>query len=279
MHRPFLYSIIFILLCVGQTVYAQNDSIPVPKYKLIKPVSRNILNYSGDLQTQTAHLKSDKPIRVLVVNKENEPIRNIPVKLKTVSVPNGDRKFKIQDTLLYTDTLGIAQTHIILGSKEGMYEISAQLPDYPESNFLIYKVFARKTNWVFLLIAGLLGGLGLFLLGMTMMSDGMQNAAGDKMRTILSQITHNRIIAVGVGTFVTMAIQSSSATTVMLVSFVHSKLMKFRQTIGVILGAGIGTTITVQLIAFKITDYALLMIGVGFMMNFLFQSNKIRNIA
>jgi len=144
---------------------------------------------------------------------------------------------------------------------------------------LIYNVNARKTNWVFLLIAGLIGGLGLFLLGMNMMSDGMQNAAGDKMRSILSQITNNRLIAVGVGTFVTMVIQSSSATTVMLVSFVHSKLMKFRQTIGVILGAGIGTTITVQLIAFKISDYSLLIIGIGFILHYLFNSTKIRSIG
>ncbi|MCB2197118.1 MAG: Na/Pi cotransporter family protein [Bacteroidetes bacterium] len=279
MHKSFLYSIAFILIFLGQIAYAQNDTTIKPTYKLVKPVSKKIPNYSGDLQTQTAHLKSDKPIRVLVLNANNQPVRNIPVKLQMISAPEGDHKFKILDTLIYTDTLGIAESYIILGSKEGMYEISAQIPNHPESNFLIYKVFARKTNWVFLLIAGLIGGLGLFLLGMNMMSDGMQNAAGDKMRTILSQITHNRFIAVSMGTFITMALQSSSATTVMLVSFVHSKLMKFRQTIGVILGAGIGTTITVQLIAFKITDYALLMIGVGFMINFLFQSNKIRNIG
>lgn len=279
MHKSFLYPVAFILMFLGQITYAQNDSTIAPTYKLVKPVSKSIPNYSGDLQTQTAHLKSDKPIRVLVLNEKNEPVRNIPVKLHMISSPKGDHKARIIDTLIYTDTLGIAESYIVLGTKEGMYEISAQILNHPESNFLIYKVFARKTNWVFLLIAGLMGGLGLFLLGMNMMSDGMQNAAGDKMRTILSQITHNRFIAVSMGTFITMALQSSSATTVMLVSFVHSKLMKFRQTIGVILGAGIGTTITVQLIAFKITDYALLMIGLGFMINFLFQSNKIRNIG
>lgn len=279
MHRFFIYPVAFILFFLGQIVQAQNDSISSSTYKLVKPVSRNIPNYSGDLQTQTAKLKSDKPIRVLVLNENNQPVSSIPVKLQTISAPKGDNNFKILDSLIYTDTLGIAETYVFMGSKEGMYEISAQIPNHPESSFLIYKVFARKTNWAFLLIAGLIGGLGLFLLGMTMMSDGMQNAAGDKMRTILSQITNNRFIAIGVGTFVTMVVQSSSATTVMLVSFVHSKLMKFRQTIGVILGAGIGTTITVQLIAFKITDYALLMIGVGFMMNFLFRSNKVRYIG
>ena len=260
--------------------FAQNDSlIKIENFKLIKPVSNTIPNYSGDNQTQTARLKSDKPIRIQVLNNENEPVNDLAIILQKFSSPDGQKNFDICDTLIYTDSLGIAEVYVILGSKEGMYEISAQLLNYPETNFLIYKVFARKTNWVFLLIAGLIGGLGLFLLGMNMMSDGMQNAAGDRMRAIISRITHNRFIAVGVGTFVTMVIQSSSATTVMLVSFVYSKLVKFRQTIGVILGAGIGTTITVQLIAFKITDYSLLIIGLGFILNFLFSSTKVKNIG
>ncbi len=269
-----------LFLLLSGLIFSQNDSALVSvQYKLVKPVSRTIPNYSGDLQTQTARLKSEKPVRILVLDQNNQPGKNLAVKLQKISVPESDKKFKIIDTLPYTDTLGIAETYVILGSKEGMYEISAQLVEYPETNFLIYKVFARKTNWVFLLIVGLIGGLGLFLLGMNMMSDGMQNAAGDKMRTVLSQITHNRFIAVGVGTFVTMVIQSSSATTVMLVSFVHSKLMKFRQTIGVILGAGIGTTITAQLIAFKLTDYSLLLIGIGFLLNSFTKSVYVRNIG
>lgn len=261
-------------------VFSQNDSLNVfNQYKLVKPISNSIPNYSGDHQTQTARLKTDKPIRVQVVNQDNVPGQNLTILFHKILVPKGDDYFKIVDSLVYTDTLGIAETDLIVGSIEGEYEVSAQLKDFPETNFLIYKVLARKTNWVFILISGLIGGLGLFLLGMTMMSDGLQNAAGDKMRSILSQITHNRFFAVGIGTFVTMIVQSSSATTVMLVSFVHSKLMKFRQTIGVILGAGIGTTITVQLIAFKITDYSLLFIGLGFMLNFLFSSSKIKSVG
>lgn len=273
-----IISAVFFL--ISFSAIAQKDSLPhIETFKLFKPVSKSIPNYSGDHQTQTARLKSDKPIRIQVLNNKNEPVKDLAIILQKFSSPEGDKIFNICDTLIYTDSLGIAEAYIVLGSKEGMYEISAQLLDYPETNFLIYKVFARKTNWVFLLVAGLIGGLGLFLLGMNMMSDGMQNAAGDRMRTIISRITHNRFIAVGVGTFVTMVIQSSSATTVMLVSFVYSKLVKFRQTIGVILGAGIGTTITVQLIAFKITDYSLLIIGLGFILNFLFSSSKIQNIG
>ncbi|MFC2103782.1 Na/Pi symporter [Bacteroidota bacterium] len=281
MRYRFLFILILIVFSIfGHNLYAQKDSITLrQQYKLIKPVSRSIPNYSGDLQTQTARLKAEKPIRIQVLDQYNKPVKNLYIKLQEVSIPKGAKNFIITDTLIYTDSLGIAETEIIVGSKEGMYEFSARLEKYPETNFLVYKVFARKTNWVFMLIAGLIGGLGLFLLGMTMMSDGMQNAAGDKMRTVLSQITNNRFIAVGVGTFVTMVIQSSSATTVMLVSFVHSKLMKFRQTIGVILGAGIGTTITAQLIAFKLTDYSLLLIGIGFLLNSFTKSKNARNIG
>ena len=115
-----------------------------------------------------------------------------------------------------------------------------------------------------MLIISLFGGLALFLFGMKQMSEGMKKTAGDKMRSILSALTNNRLIGMTVGAFVTMVIQSSSATTVMLVSFVQAQLMTFVQSLGVILGADIGTTITAQLIAFKLTDYALLMIAVGF---------------
>ncbi|OQX95341.1 hypothetical protein B6I21_05950 [candidate division KSB1 bacterium 4572_119] len=114
------------------------------------------------------------------------------------------------------------------------------------------------------LIMTLFGGLALFLYGMGKMSDGMKKAAGSRMRNILSALTNNRVVAMIVGAFVTMVIQSSSATTVMLVSFVQAELMTFIQSLGVILGADIGTTVTAQLIAFKLTDYALLMIAAGF---------------
>lgn len=115
-----------------------------------------------------------------------------------------------------------------------------------------------------IMIMTLLGGLALFLYGMAKMSDGMKKAAGEGLRNILSTITKNRFFGLATGAFVTMVIQSSSATTVMLVSFVQAKLMTFVQTISVILGANIGTTVTAQIIAFKLTDYALAMIAIGF---------------
>ena len=113
------------------------------------------------------------------------------------------------------------------------------------------------------LIFGLLGGLGLFLFGMKIMSEGLQKIAGSKMRKILAALTNNRIVGTLVGIAVTAIIQSSSATTVMVVGFVNAGLMSLVQSIGIILGANIGTTVTAQLIAFKITKYALPAIGIG----------------
>ncbi|MCK4508570.1 MAG: Na/Pi cotransporter family protein [Desulfuromonadales bacterium] len=123
------------------------------------------------------------------------------------------------------------------------------------------------------LIFGLMGGLGLFLFGMKIMSEGLQKIAGSRMRKILAALTNNRIVGTMVGIAVTAMIQSSSATTVMVVGFVNAGLMSLVQSIGVILGANIGTTVTAQLIAFKITHYALPAIGIGVGVK-LFAKNK-----
>ncbi len=119
--------------------------------------------------------------------------------------------------------------------------------------------------WFFVLM-GLLGGLVLFLYGMEKMSEGLKKSAGSGMRNILSALTNNRFIGLAVGAFVTMVIQSSSATTVMLVSFAQAQLISFGQSLSVILGANIGTTVTAQLIAFKLTDYAFIIIIIGFVL-------------
>ncbi len=123
------------------------------------------------------------------------------------------------------------------------------------------------------LIFGLLGGLGMFLFGMKIMSEGLQKIAGNKMRKILAALTNNRFIGALVGVAVTAIIQSSSATTVMVVGFVNTGLLTLIQAIGVVLGANIGTTITAQLIAFNISKFALPAIGLGAGLR-LFSKNK-----
>jgi phosphate:Na+ symporter len=122
-----------------------------------------------------------------------------------------------------------------------------------------------------------LGGLGLFIFGMRLMSDGLKKAAGKKLRLVLSAVSSNRIIACITGTLVTAVIQSSSATSVMVVGFVDAGLMTLAQAVGVVLGANIGTTVTAQLIAFNISDYALPVIAVGVVFRFFATSKKRQN--
>ncbi len=113
------------------------------------------------------------------------------------------------------------------------------------------------------LIFGIFGGLGLFVYGIHIMGDGLQRVAGDKFRNVLKALTSNPLKGVLVGAGITALIQSSSATTVLVVGFVNAGLMTLSQSLGVIFGANVGTTITAQIIAFKLTDYALPIVGIG----------------
>ena len=132
-----------------------------------------------------------------------------------------------------------------------------------------------EVSWFFVII-GLLGGLALFLYGMEKMSDALKNVAGEKMKDILAMLSNNRFMGLITGAGVTAVIQSSSVTTVMLVGFVSANLMSLSQSIGVILGADIGTTITAQIVAFKVTKYALLLLAGGFAMLFISKKEKIQ---
>jgi phosphate:Na+ symporter len=129
------------------------------------------------------------------------------------------------------------------------------------------------------IIIAVIGGLGLFLLGMKNMSEGMQAIAGDKIRKLINTVTDNRFVACGVGATVTALIQSSSVTTVMVVGMVNAGLMTLKQSIGVIMGAGIGTTITAWLIALKIADYGLPILGISAFFYLFAKYDRIRYTA
>lgn len=118
------------------------------------------------------------------------------------------------------------------------------------------------------MIVSLIGGLGLFLYGMNIMSEGLETMAGDKLRDVLAKLTSNRFAAVGVGAGVTAVIQSSSATSVMVVGFVNAGLMTLSQAINVCMGANIGTTVTAQIVAFNITQFSPLILFAGVVVMF-----------
>jgi len=125
----------------------------------------------------------------------------------------------------------------------------------------------------------LIGGLAIFLYGMRVMTDALKLIAGQRMKQLLGAMTRNRITAALAGIIITAIIQSSSVTTVLVVSFITAGLMSLSQSIGMILGANVGTTITAQIIAFKVTDAALVMVAIGFFTDLLARNHRLKQLA
>ena len=128
-------------------------------------------------------------------------------------------------------------------------------------------------------VFGLLGGLALFIFGMNMMSESLQKVAGDKMKKVLGVLTRNAVCGMLAGALVTSVLQSSSATTVLVIGFVSAGLMSLKQGISVIFGANIGTTMTAQLMAFKISDYIMPIVFIGFLIAFIAKKEKIKFVG
>jgi phosphate:Na+ symporter len=133
----------------------------------------------------------------------------------------------------------------------------------------------QDIDW-FKLGMGLLGGLAMFLFGMEQMSEGLKAAAGDKLRDVLARLTKNRVMGAVTGAFVTAVLNSSSVTTVLVVGFISAGFMTLVQSVGVIMGANIGSTFTAQIVAFNVTQYALVMVAIGFFMLFTAKQDKTR---
>lgn len=136
----------------------------------------------------------------------------------------------------------------------------------------------NTSQWVSIAF-GLIGGVGMFLYGMSLMSGGLQKVAGDKLKKILEKLTSNRFFGMIVGAVVTVLVQSSTATTVMIVGFVNAGLMNLMQALSVILGANIGTTITAQILAFKVTVIALPAVGIGAIIVVFLSSERLKFIG
>ncbi len=176
--------------------------------------------------------------------------------------------------VVYTDSCGMAMMNLEFGEDMGEILVTAVAGD-SEGELCRASITLVSIN-LFFIIFQVLGGLAIFLLGMQFMSSNLQQVAGNRLKGILKRITSNRIMGIATGALVTAAIQSSSATTVITVGFVNSSLMTLQQAVGVILGANIGTTITGQLIAFKISDYAFPIIAAGFALSFLGRGRNLK---
>jgi phosphate:Na+ symporter len=133
-----------------------------------------------------------------------------------------------------------------------------------------------EIDWLRLLM-GLFGGLALFLFGMEQMSNGLKAAAGEGLKNLMERLTKNRFMGAMTGAFVTAVLNSSSVTTVLVVGFITAGVMTFAQSVGVIMGANIGSTFTAQIVAFNVTQYALLLVAPGFLMLFTAKQDRIRH--
>lgn len=204
-------------------------------------------------------------IRVL---KNGQPAANELVRFHLSSAAG--KNAEVSPAEVRTDKDGIAKATMKIGDAAGDYLVEAFHNGKLETAPVQIRIKALRGGWIFFLVLGLFGGMAIFLFGMDVSSEGLQKAAGDKMRVILGRLTNTPIMGVLVGTVTTAAIQSSTATTVMVIGFVSSTLMTLKQAIGVIFGCNIGTTVTVQLIAFNINEYAPLLIALGFFASVIF---------
>ncbi len=206
-------------------------------------------------------VKSPVMVRVL---RDGEPAAGQKVDFRLTSTPSKAEGTELSSTVVETDGEGMASVQVTLGSEEGDTLVTAYLQGSVEkAEPVVTRIKAMAPSWIVLLVIGLLGGLGLFLYGMGIAGDNLQKVAGNQMRKIMKKLTKNRVMGVGVGTVASAVLQSSSAATVMLVGFVSATMMTFAQSISVMMGTKVGVTITLQLIAFNISQYALAIVGAG----------------
>lgn len=207
-------------------------------------------------QEVTAGQTLPDPFRVTLLDAAAQPLVGVPVYFTLTSQPHKGAKLK--PALVLTDSEGVAEAELeTVAGVSGTYRVNAEIAD-PTGGRSVRPVSFEVSAIHFIgLIIGVLGGLAIFVYGVTLMSDGLQQVAGHRLKKILAYITGNHVMAVFAGAAVTGLIQSSSGTTVMTIGFVNASLLTLKQAIGVIFGANIGTTITGQMVSFSLEGLAL----------------------
>lgn len=266
-----LKALLFLVLLLCITIKSfSTDTVSISKefLKIDKYLPDGTIRSSGEKQYQIVGLKAKNPFLVIVTDTLGLPAKGIRVFFEITQTPEGAKDYSLERVVAFTNSQGVAHTTLNLGDKEGTYLVTAKIRAENLSSFTLFTVYARASNWVLMLIIGLLGGVAIFFLGIKQMSDGLKHGSSEKLRSLLGRMSKNRVVATFFGALITLITQSSGATTVMLVGFVQSGLVLFYQTIGMIFGAAVGTTITVQLISFKMGDYSLLIVALGFTLLF-----------
>jgi Na/Pi-cotransporter len=215
-----------------------------------------------------------EPLVIKVVDADGNPVENAPVFFSVKSAPRSKSQPKVLTPEVRTDKNGLAQTFVRLGGETGEYHFSIEVAD-PAHNIYIRALDARMLGIdMFSVSMSMIGGIAFLIFGVLRLSRGLQNIAGEKMQHVLQFFSKNSVLGVIAGAFVTAVIQSSSATTIMVLGFINAGLLNLVQAIGIIFGANIGTTVTAQLISFNLSGISLPAITLGLILTF----SKKRNI-
>ena len=219
----------------------------------------------GGNQEGIAGEKLAKPVSIRLVDQNGKPAVGVPVYFTITDSPERKNSASVGSAVVKTDEKGVASSEIKLGKSTGVYTIGVEVSD-PDNKYFIRTQKVKQLGIDRLsVVLTLIGGLAFFLFGMKLMGDGLLKIAGENMKKILQFFSKRTTVAVLAGTVVTAIIQSSSATTVMVIGFINAGLLTLRQSIGLIFGANIGTTVTGQLVAFDLAAVALPAVAVGFL--------------
>jgi len=220
---------------------------------------------SGQGQAGETGLYLGRPFAVQVTDN-GRPVPGARVQFEVLTEPlenrSQARRAALADSVVLTDQMGMARTRLRLGATPGEYRVLA----VSGGKRLVLAAMALRRNWYFVTVIEFLGGLTLFLFGLYYGSKGLRRMAGNRLRELLFSLTSRRVLGALVGVVVTVVFQSSSATTVLLMGMASAGILALGQALAVILGADIGTTVTVQLLAFRVFDYALLVAVAGFIL-------------
>ncbi len=225
------------------------------------------LQISGDEQQLAAGNSTVEPVKVKLSAPDGSPAANVPVFFSIGRTPASAKGVKIEPQQTVTDENGVAGANVKVGDKTGEYSFNVEVADSVRDYFVRAKEFRILGFDLAGVLISVFGGLTLFVFGMQLMSDGLQTVAGDSMKKVIRFFARNSFVAVGAGAAVTAVIQSSSATTVMVIGFINAGLLNLQQAIGIIFGANIGTTITAQIISFNLSGIALPAITLGFLIS------------